>query len=91
MDMDQINNQELRKFAGSLAAGLQLIITNPADAVFVLALVIAYFLNTQREDNVSLSEAQQAVVDTIMLLSNAGEGKGHVLNRSGPSAQDRIN
>jgi len=47
--------------------------SNPQDAIFVLALVASYIINTHRQEDVPLETAQECLFDLVRGLSGLGE------------------
>lgn len=48
--------------------------SNPQDAIFVLAMVASYIINTHRQEDVPLKDAQECLFDLVRGLSGLGEG-----------------
>lgn len=59
--------------AGKLNKALEEECLDPQDAVFVLAMVAAFIINTHRQDGVELKTAQDAFCNLVRGLSELGE------------------
>lgn len=48
--------------------------SNPQDAIFVLAMVASFIINTHRQEDVPLKDAQECLFGLVRGFSGLGEG-----------------
>lgn len=65
--------EELRDGASFVVKALQEASPDAQDAIWIIAMISAFFLNTHRTDGTSLDKARTTLFDLITKLSDAGE------------------